>query len=243
MSSKVSSPPARLLIADDHVLVREGMRSMLAKEPDLEVIGEAADGREALELCRRFCPDLVLMDLRMPRMDGIEATREIKAECPTVSVLVVTTHESPDHLLDAIRTGAAGYVLKDATKGQLLDAVRKVLDGESPLDQELAMRLLRRLASEDRGRIAEEQPSLPKPPINPLTDRELKVLRLLTLGKTNREVAKDLRISLSTAKKHVERIIAKLKVSDRTQAAVKAIELGLLPDQESSRGTSSANGP
>src|ERR671932_2860326 len=118
---------ARLVIADDNNLIRSGLRAMLAGQPDLEVIGEAENGREALELCRLHSPDLVLMDVRMPEMDGLAATRAIKEECPTTSILMVTTHESPDYLLDAIRAGAAGYVLKDGTKQQLVSAVRGVL--------------------------------------------------------------------------------------------------------------------
>ena len=136
---------ARVLIADDHPLAREGLRSMLAPEQDLEIVGEAEDGRAALELCRKMRPELVLMDVRMPGMDGLEATRRIKELCPKTAVLIVTTHHSEEYLLEAVGAGAAGYVLKEATKGELLGAVRRVLGGESPLNQELAMRLLRRL--------------------------------------------------------------------------------------------------
>src|ERR687893_836220 len=140
--------PARLIIADDHDLVRDGMRAMLAKEQDLEVVGQAKDGQEALELCRDLRPDLVLMDVRMPVMDGLEATRRIKEEMPRVGVVMVTMHENPDYLFEAIKAGAAGYVLKDASGERLLGAVRRTLEGESPLNQELAMRLLVRLARE-----------------------------------------------------------------------------------------------
>jgi DNA-binding NarL/FixJ family response regulator len=229
---------ARLLIVDDHDLVREGIRAMLEKEPDLQVVGEATDGQEALKLCDSLNPDLVLMDVRMPRMDGLKATQEIKEQHPTTSILIVTTHESPDYLLEAIRAGAAGYVLKDATKKQLLGAVRRVLDGESPLNQELAMQLLQRIAEnykhqEPLPRVANHHSEAPppKPPAKPLTDRELKVLQLLVQGKTNREAAEELRVSLSTIKNHVHHIIDKLGVSDRTQAAVRAVELGLLGEQ------------
>ena len=236
MKNEASPTPARVLIADDHSLVREGMRAMLAREPGLEVVGEAENGRQALEMCRELRPDLVLMDVRMPKLDGMAATQAIKEEYPSISVLIVTTHESPEYLMDAIRAGAAGYVLKDSTKQELLDAVRRVLDGESPLNQELAMQLLQRLTDEDRRQTERPVESSKKRReerlAEPLTDREVEVLRLLVLGKTNREVAQSLRLSLSTIKSHVQRLITKLGVSDRTQAAVRAVELGLLAEQE-----------
>jgi len=236
LKNEGSSPPKRLLIADDHALVREGMRAMLASEQNLEVVGEAENGREALELCRELRPDLILMDVRMPEMDGLAATREIKGEYPETRILILTTHESPEYLMDAIRAGAAGYVLKDSTKQRLLDAVRRVISGESPVNQELAMQVIQRLTDENR-RHAEP---LPEPAekwreetlTEPLTDREIEVLRLLALGKTNRQVAKELLISLSTVKTHVQHLNIKLGVSDRTQAAVRAAELGLLPKEE-----------
>jgi DNA-binding NarL/FixJ family response regulator len=226
-----------LLIADDHALVREGMRAMLASEPNLEVVGEAENGREALELCRELRPDLILMDVRMPEMDGMAATRVIKGEYPSTSILIVTTHESPEYLMDAIRAGAAGYVLKDSTKQQLLNAVQKVINGESPLDQELAMQLLQRLTVEENQRHTTPLPESVRKRqeetlAEPLTDREIEILRLLALGKTNRQLAQDLRVSLSTVKTYMQRVIGKLGVSDRTQAAVRAAELGLLPNQE-----------
>ena len=236
MKNEGSSSPKRLLIADDHALVREGMRAMLASEQNLEVVGEAENGREAFELCRELRPDLILMDVRMPEMDGLAATREIKGEYPETRILILTTHESPEYLMDAIRAGAAGYVLKDSTKQRLLDAVRRVISGESPVNQELAMQVIQRLTDENR-RHAEP---LPEPAekwreetlTEPLTDREIEVLRLLALGKTNRQVAKELLISLSTVKTHVQHLNIKLGVSDRTQAAVRAAELGLLPKEE-----------
>lgn len=243
MQSK-GSTPARLLIAEDHALVREGVRVLLSDEPDLEVVGEAEDGREALELCRELWPNLVLMDIRMPRMDGIEATRAIKDELPTVCVLMVTTHQDPAYLFDAIRAGAAGYVLKDATKQQLLNAIRRVLAGESPLNQELAMQLLLRLSKEVRredtlgtrghvpvgsnASIRRLRSSSTEPAGTPLSTREVEVVRLLAHGKTNREIGQALMVSLSTAKTYVWRVMQKLGVSDRTQAAVKAVEYGFV---------------
>ena len=139
---------ARILIADDHALVREGLRTMLSGEVGLEVVAEANDGQQALALCRELRPHLVLMDVRMPVMDGLAATRKIKDEMPKTSVMMVTMHENPDYLFEAVKAGAAGYVLKDASGERLLSAVRRTLEGESPLNQELAMRLLVRIARE-----------------------------------------------------------------------------------------------
>ncbi|CAA9448885.1 hypothetical protein AVDCRST_MAG82-3605 [uncultured Rubrobacteraceae bacterium] len=226
-------PPTRLVIVDDHDLAREGLRDLLVDEDDVLVVGEAADGEEALELCSRLLPDLVLMDVRMPRMDGLEATRRVKREHPKTAVLMVTMHENPDYLLEALRAGAAGYVLKDAPQEEVLQAVRQVRQGESPLDQELAARLLRRLAAEEAVAGDERHPPEGADGGNqrlaePLTPRELEVLGLLKLGHTNRQVAGELVISPGTAKNHVEHIIRKLGVSDRTQAVVRSLELGIL---------------
>jgi len=215
----------RLILADDHHLLRRGFKSLLSGEPDLEVVGEASNGVEAIEMCRRLRPDLILMDVRMPEMDGITATRRIKAEQPGVGVLVVTMHENPDYLLKALDAGAAGYVLKDAPADRLISAVHRTLNGESPLNQELATLLLRRLADEKQHK-PEPAPQTDGK-VETLTPREMEVLTLLTTGQTNQQIAYSLNISKGTAKVHVERIIRKLDVSDRTQAAVRAIELGL----------------
>jgi DNA-binding NarL/FixJ family response regulator len=215
----------RLVLADDHHLLRRGFRSLLSGEPGLEVVGEASTGLEAIELCRRLVPDLVLMDVRMPEMDGITATRRIKHEQPGVSVLMVTMLENPDYLLEALDAGAAGYVLKDAPAERLINAVHRTLDGESPLNQELATRLLRQLA-EEKQNTPSPPPKHHEPLEDALTPRETQVLELLTTGQTNQQIAQTLTISRGTAKVHVERIIRKLGVSDRTQAAVRALELG-----------------
>jgi two-component system, NarL family, response regulator LiaR len=227
--------PARLVLADDHDLVREGIRAVLEGEPDLVVVGEAENGRQALEICLKEHPDLVLMDVRMPEMDGLAATRAIKEQLPQTSVVMVTMHESPDYLLEAIKAGAAGYILKDAAGERLVEAVRRTLEGEAPLSEGLAMQLLQRLASDDGGR---QQPlSQAKkrraPTPEELTPQEVEVLRLLAQGRTNPQIARTVLSSVSSVKIHVQNIISKLGVSDRTQAAVRAIELGLFePETE-----------
>jgi DNA-binding NarL/FixJ family response regulator len=220
--------PSRVLIADDHALFRAGIRVILSSRPDIEVVGEAGDGEEAVALCRKMHPDLVMMDLTMPQVDGIAATRTIKAEFPRTSVLILTAYADEDLLMEAVRAGAAGFVVKDSVGPiELLDAVRGILNGESHVDQELVMKLVRRLADETGPGIEPATETSAEIPAGPLTEREIEVLRLLPEGKTNREIAAELHLSLSTVKKRLERIISKLGVSDRTQAAVKAIELGL----------------
>lgn len=215
-----SARPARVVIADDHELARAGLRAMLSAEPDIVVVGEARDGAEAIALCRGLGPDVVLMDVRMPVLDGLAATRAIKAELPTISVIIVTIYENPDYLFQALKAGAAGYVLKDATQHQLATALRQVLRREFLLNPVVMTQLLGRLANE----IPQVRPALTER----LTPREATVLRLLARGRTNREIAAELGVAVGTVKAHVERIIGKLAVSDRTQAAVRAIELGLL---------------
>jgi DNA-binding NarL/FixJ family response regulator len=232
--------PIRVLIADDHPLFRSALRQMLSEQLGFKVVGEAADGQEATELCHRLRPELVLMDLRMPRMDGIAATRQIKQAFPSTVVLILTAFEAQNHLLEALEVGAAGYVLKHATPQELADAVRKALSGESPINHELATQLLRSLAdkrSQEKTQLPSEPPnkrqeSLPRSLSEALTPRELDVLRLLAVGRTNKQIAQELTISLATVKTHVEHIIAKLRVSDRTQAAIRAIELGLSDKQQ-----------
>ncbi len=235
-----SRKPARLLIADDHPLVRESLRMMLASAEDLEVVGEAENGKRAVDMCRSLAPDLVLMDVRMPEMDGLEATKKIKESQPRVSVLMVTTHQNPDYLLEAVRSGAAGYVLKESSRSRLLSAVRRVLSGENAIDQELAVRLIARI-SEEPGRGGSREgpserdngkPGVPEALAGTLSERETEILRLIASGKTNRQIAKELIVSLSTVKTHVQRIIKKLEVSDRTQASVRALEMGLLAEGE-----------
>jgi DNA-binding NarL/FixJ family response regulator/signal transduction histidine kinase len=225
-----TTSPARLLIVDDHAFVLEGLLALLADEPDLEVIGTATDGLEAVGLCRRLHPDLVLMDARMPRMDGLAATRAIKAKDPATIILMLTAHADPDYLLEAVRAGAAGYVVKSTTKHDLIANVHNALSDEHPIDQELAMQIIRDLAVEDGRKVASpaetEKQSAPLP--DPLTPRELEVLRLVAQGLTNRQISEKLVVSAATVKVHVQHVLAKLQVSDRTQAAVRASEAGFL---------------
>ncbi len=219
----------QVVIVDDHDLAREGLRDMLIDEPDIEVVGEASNGWESLALCSRLQPDLVLMDVRMPEMDGLAATREIKQQHTKISVLMVTMHENPDYLLEALKAGAAGYVLKDAHQHEIITAIHQVRRGDSPLDPQLAARVLRRVATKEV-----QHENVGKPQISgfsfieTLTPREQEVLEIMKLGWTNRQIAQKLFISPGTVKNHVEHIIAKLEASDRTQAVVRALELGVL---------------
>ena len=234
-SSMARGAPARVLLADDHDVVRQGFRLVLGTQPDIEVVGEAPNGREAIEQARRLRPDLVLMDVTMPVIDGLEATRRIKAEMPAVCVLMFTSHEEPEYLLEAMQAGAAGYVLKGAPVSRLVAAIRRTIGGESPLDQEMAARLIRGL-SEKAGDARREAPAggtVRRPLAEPLTRRELEVLGLMAQGLTNPQIARQLVIARPTAKTHVERVIRKLGVSDRTQAVVRAIDLGLVGTEPS----------
>lgn len=224
--------PARLAIVDDHDLVRAGLRAMLSTEPDFEIVGEAADGREALELCYRVRPDLVLMDVRMPDTDGLTATRTIKQQYSEISVLILTVHENQDYMLEAIRSGASGYVLKDAPQEQLVNAIRKVLEGEPTLNRNLAARLLQQLANEVHEHREQDHNPERERVLQELTPRETQILKLLMQGYSNPKIAQTLFISLGTAKNHVEHIFAKLEVSDRTQAVVRAFKLGIITPSE-----------
>lgn len=210
----------RLIIADDHELTRAGLRSMLANERGLQVVGEAENGRQAFDLCERLHPDLVLMDIRMPDVDGLASTRLIKAAFADISVVILTFHGSPDYLYEAVKAGAAAYLLKDTTRQDLIRTIRQVLHGEATLTAQEVERMLRRLARETETRNVA--------PRDMLTQREWEVLQQISTGKTNREVAEVLKIGPGTVKTHVERIFSKLGVSDRTQASVRAMQLGLI---------------
>jgi DNA-binding NarL/FixJ family response regulator len=228
----------RIVIADDHPLFRGALTQMLSGQRRPRIVGEAADGLEALESCRQLRPDLILMDVNMPRMDGLEATRSIKEAFPQTIVLILTAFADPNYLTEALRAGASGYILKTASAEEVLHAIHEVLSGESRMDHEVAMSLLRlmldetpqqrRMSTYAPGRPVEESLLL----LEKLSQRELDVLRLVVKGRTNREIAKDLLVSTSTVKKNIHQICSKLGVSDRIQAAVRAVELGLRPEHD-----------
>ncbi|MBN1485162.1 MAG: response regulator transcription factor [Chloroflexia bacterium] len=213
----------RVLICDDQVIVCEGLRAILGAAPDIEIVGLAHDGAEALELVAQHRPDVVLMDLNMPGVNGIQATRQIGECYPGVRVLVLTTYDADEWVLDAVRSGAAGYLLKDTPRQDLLEAIRDTAAGRSPVDPAVAGKLMAQVA-----RVA-------PPPVSTIADqltpRELDVLRLLGRGLSNADIARRLYLSEGTVRNYVSEILSKLGLSDRTQAAVLALRHGLV-DQD-----------
>lgn len=223
---------SRIIVADDHPLFRSALVQILESQSDLEVVGEATDGREAIELCRHLRPDLVLMDIGMPVMDGVEATRKIKDLLPRTIVMVLTASAEPDELARALRAGALGYVLKVAPPMEVIEAIRQVLVGGASLNREVSTRLLMELLKEvPREEIPERGGGL----LASLSPREVEVLRLIARGQTNHQIAHELLLSVSTVKKHVRSAISKLGASDRTQAAVMAVELGVTAGNQAYR--------
>jgi DNA-binding NarL/FixJ family response regulator len=205
--------PIRLLVVDDHPVVRDGLCSMFDRDPEFDVLGEAGDGAEAVRLAQELRPDVILMDLRMPGMDGVTAITELAAKGVAARVLVLTTYDTDSHVLPAIEAGATGYLLKDAPRADLLRAVRAAAHGEAVLSPAVTARLMSRVRS---------------PAAGPLSQRELEVLELVAAGTTNREAAARLFITEATVKTHLLNIYAKLGVSDRAAAVAEAFNRGLL---------------
>jgi DNA-binding NarL/FixJ family response regulator len=209
----------QVLIADDHTLFRDGLRALLASIPDIEVVGEAASGREALALAVEHQPDVVLMDIQMPDLNGIEATRQILRASPHIGIIVLTMFQDDDSVFAVMRAGARGYVLKGADQGVLLRAVRAVANGESLFSPEIAARLMQFFARLEPTYRPELFPEL--------TEREREILSFIANGQTNGEIAEKLVISMKTVRNHVSNIFSKLQVVDRAQAAIRAREAGL----------------
>ena len=209
----------RVLLVDDHAVVREGLRNFLALQDGLEIVGEASDGNEAIEQAQRLEPDVILMDLVMPGLDGIGAMRQLRARSPASRVIVLTSFLEDERVLPAIQAGAAGYLLKNVAPAELARAIRAAHAGEAIIDPTAAARLVRVIADDARSRI--EQPER-------LTRRERDVLELIARGQSNKRIAFELGISEKTVKTHVGHLLAKLGVTDRTQAALMAVEEGLV---------------
>jgi DNA-binding NarL/FixJ family response regulator len=209
----------KILIADDHHVVRRGLVFFLKTQKDIEIIGEAKNGQEAVEMTKQLKPDLVLMDLDMPIMDGIEATKQIKSVLPDQKIMILTSFSDTDHVIPAIEAGAAGYQLKDIEPDELVRTIKRMLSGENQLHPKATTHLLSHLSNKNRES---------KSPIEELTKRELEVLLEIAKGKSNKEIASSLFITEKTVKTHVSNVLAKLNLQDRTQAALFAVKHGLL---------------
>ena len=216
--------PVRVLVVDDQTLFREALTTLLGVREEVEMVGAVGDGAQALEAVALLRPDVVLMDLRMPVLDGVATTRRLAVEHPDVRVLVLTTFDGDDEVFPALRAGAVGYLLKDATASRLVEAVQAAARGESVLQPSVATKLIARVSQ------LPDPPAVPRPQplVDPLTERELDVLRAVADGLSNREAAALLFLSEGTVKNHVTNVLAKLGVRDRTQAALRARALGLL---------------
>jgi DNA-binding NarL/FixJ family response regulator len=217
----VTDSPVRVLIVDDQALFREALATLLEVQPEIEVVGEAGDGDQAVRLCAELRPDVVLMDLRMPVLDGIAATDRLRVEQPGVRVLALTTFDDDADVFAALRAGALGYLLKDVSSTRLVEALVAARRGESVLQPSVAAKLVARVA-----RLPHDDAPPRRPPV-PLSERELEVVRLLAEGRSNREIAGTLYLAEGTVKNLVTGVLAKLQVRDRTQAALRARELGL----------------
>ena len=217
----------RVLIVDDQTVVREGLAAILGTDPDIEVVGLAANGQEALDMLPEAQPDLVLMDLKMPVLNGVQATRRVRQQHPQVRVLILTTYATDEWVLDAIAAGAAGYLLKDTRRAELLSAIKGTAQGGSYLDPSVAGQVMQHAVSPAAAVQAAS------PPAEPLTEREQQVLALLARGYSNPEIAERLHLARGTVPNYVSAILQKLGASDRTEAAVLALRQGLVQDSES----------
>jgi DNA-binding NarL/FixJ family response regulator len=202
----------RILIADDHHVVRRGLAFFLKTQKDIEIIGEAGNGREAVELARTLKPDLILMDLVMPEMDGIQATKMIKTEIPEIKIMMLTSFSDQDHVIPALEAGASGYQLKDIEPDELIQCIKKIMKGENQLHPKATSHLLANLSNKEINLIEQ------------LTKRELDVLKEIARGKSNKEIASSLFITEKTVKTHVSNLLGKLELADRTQAALFAVK-------------------
>jgi len=208
--------PIRILLADDHIMVREGTRRILERETDLKVIGEASDGQEAITLADKDHPDVVIMDISMPVMNGIEATKQIKRIAPQIAVLVLTAYDDDQYVFAILEAGAAGYLLKNARGSEVIDAVRRVYAGESVLHPSIAKKVLRQFV----------RPAIETEKMDVITDRELEVLRLAAQGQSNRQIAEKLVLSPRSVQAHMANIFAKLQVGSRTEAVMTGLRKG-----------------
>ena len=211
----------RVLICDDQAIARHGLQMILSTAPDLQIIGQAQDGQEAVDLVAQHQPDLVLMDLKMPKMTGVQATRLIRQRFPAVQVLVLTTYDADEWVFDAVRAGANGYLLKDTPPQQLIAAIRNTVEGKTPVDPSVAGKLFSNFAKQPT-------PSTTTKLVEALSDREIEVLRLMAKGLTNAEIGAQIHLSEGTIRNYISTILDKLQVKDRTQAVVAAIRYGLI---------------
>ena len=220
-----SQEPIRTLIVDDHALFRRGLEIVLVTEPDIEVVGQAGDGAEAVDKASEFLPDVVLMDVKMPRSSGIEACRAIKAAAPSAKIVILTMSDEEEDLFEAIRAGASGYLLKDIPLDEVAEAVRAVHGGQSLISPSMAGKLLTEFATLARRDQEEPPREVPAPK---LTDREMQVLKLVARGMNNRDIAKELFISDNTVKNHVRNILEKLQIHSRMEAVMVAVREKLI---------------
>jgi NarL family two-component system response regulator LiaR len=221
LGENVNVDTIRILLADDHALVRQGTRELLEQQEDLEVVAEASDGKEAVQLALREDPDLVIIDFSMPRLNGIEATRQIKAVAPNIAVLVLTAYDSEQYVFAFLEAGAAGYLLKDVSVDELVKAVRAVYAGESVLHPAITRKVISRFAQpgtgQGKGGILDQ-----------ITERELEVLRLAARGMSNRDIAHELEISMRTVQTHLSNVFNKMGVGSRTEAVMLGLRKGLI---------------